>query len=44
MIRSTKSGVTGDEVDLVGQPVAGLDRGDVRVDEDRADALLLAAP
>ena len=29
------------EVDLVGQPFAGLDRGDVRVDEDRGDALLL---
>ena len=26
---------------LVGEPLAGLDGGDVRVDEDRGDALLL---
>ena len=30
-----------DEVDLVGQPLAGLDRGDVRVHQHREDPFLL---
>jgi hypothetical protein len=43
MTRSTKSGVTACQVDLVGEAFAGLDGGDVRVDEDGLDLLLRSA-
>ena len=39
MMRSTNSGIDSDEVDAVGEVLAGLDRGDVRIDEDGGDAL-----